>query len=50
MASARNCFLCPSLRQTPSDSKVADTSVGGEGGAVVETGLTPPAKGVNIRA
>ena len=34
----------------PSDSKVADTLVGGGGGAVVETGLTPPAEGVNILA
>ena len=29
---------------------VADSLVGGEGGTVVETGLTPPTKGVNIRA
>ena len=34
----------------PSDSKVADTLVGGEGGAVVETRLIPPAEGVNILA
>ena len=32
----------------PSDSKVANASVGGEGGAVIETGLTPPAEGINI--
>ena len=50
MANARNCFLCSSLRRTPYDSKVADASVGEEGGADVETGLTPPAEGINIRA
>ena len=50
MSSARNCFLCSSLRRTPSDSKVADTLVGKDGGAIVESGLTPTAKGVNIRA
>ena len=34
----------------PSDLKVANTLVGGEDGAVVETGLTPPAEGINILA
>ena len=50
MASAHNCFLCSLLRWMPSDSKVANTLVGWEGGAFIETGLTPPAEGVNILA
>ena len=34
----------------PSDSKVADTLVGEEGGTVIETGLTPPAEDISILA
>ena len=49
-ASACSYFLCSLLRRTPSVSKVADASAGAEWGAVVETGLTPPAEGVSIRA